>query len=161
MDTQTMVLETISKQNLFKKPDKNLSNVLQHQHKSCIKKVHHTSQHEQHFNLEQKPQTPSNSATKQHSKSNSQSEKAHNKTQEIKAKKIYVGNLNENIKDIYEFFGLKATEYRHQTSSADFKMSEKAERTHHLYRRNKIPTTIIQMLLNQEGKYRVFLRQQI
>ena len=28
MDTQTMVLETISKQNLFKKPDKNLSNVL-------------------------------------------------------------------------------------------------------------------------------------
>ena len=28
MDTQTMVLETISKQNQFKKPDKNLSNVL-------------------------------------------------------------------------------------------------------------------------------------
>ena len=30
MDTQTIVLETISKQNQFKRPDKNLSNVLQH-----------------------------------------------------------------------------------------------------------------------------------
>ena len=76
MNTQTMVLETISKQNQFKKPDKNLSHVLQHQHKNYIEKVHHTWQHEQHFNLEQKAQTPSNSATKQHSKSNSQSEKA-------------------------------------------------------------------------------------
>ena len=28
MDTQTMVLETISKQNQSKKPDKNISNVL-------------------------------------------------------------------------------------------------------------------------------------
>ena len=28
METQTMVFETISKQNKFKKPDKNLSNVL-------------------------------------------------------------------------------------------------------------------------------------
>ena len=103
-DTQTTVLETISKQNQFKKPDKNLSNVLQHQHKNCIEKVHHTSQNEQHFNLEQKPQTPLNSATKQHSKSNSQSEKEHNKTQELKAKEIYIGNLNEKVKDIYEFF---------------------------------------------------------
>ena len=60
MDTQIMVPETISKQNQFKKPDKNLSNFLQHQHKNYIEKVRHTSQHEQHFNLEQKPQTPSN-----------------------------------------------------------------------------------------------------
>ena len=113
------------------KPDKNLSNFLQHQHKNFIEKVHYTSQHEQHFNLEQKPQTPSNSATKQHSKSNSQSEKAHNKTQEVEAKKIYIGNLNENVtnEDIYKFFGLKTTEYRRQTSSADLKMFEKAEKT--------------------------------
>ena len=159
MDTQTMVLETISIQNQFKKPNKNLSNVLYHQHKNCIEKVHHTSQHEQHVNLEQKPETPSNSATKQQQKSNSQSEKAHNKTQEFKAKKIYIGNLNENVKDIYEFFGLKTTEYRRQTSSAVLKMPEKAERTRDLYRRNKIPTAIIQMLLKQEGKYCVFLQQ--
>ena len=71
MGTLAIVLETISKQNQFKKPDKNLINVLQHQHKNYIKKVHHTSQYEQHFNLKQKPQMPSNSATKQHSKSNS------------------------------------------------------------------------------------------
>ena len=159
MDTQTMVFETISKQNQFKKPDKSLSNVLQHQHKNCIEKVHHTSQHEQHFNLKQKLQTPSNSATKQPSKNNSQSEKAHNKTQEVKDKKIYIGNLNENVKNIYNFFGLKTTKYRRQTSSAE-KVFEKAERTHHLYHRNKIPKTIIQMLLNQERKYRVFLQQQ-
>ena len=62
MDTQTIVLETISKQNQFKRPDKNLSNVLQHHHKSYIEKVHDTSQYEQrtiqeqHSNLEQKPQ---------------------------------------------------------------------------------------------------------
>ena len=159
MSTQTMVLETISKQNQSKKPDKNISNVLQHQHKNCIEKVHHTSQHEQHFNLKEKLQTSSNSATKKHSKSNSQSEKAQNKTQEVKAKKIHIGNLNENFKDIYNFFGLKTTEYCRQTSSAE-KVSEKAETTHHLYHRNKIPTTIIQMLLNQEGKYRIFLQQQ-
>ena len=56
--------------------------------------------------------------------------KKHNKTQEVKAKKIYIGNLNENVtkEDIYKFFGLKTTEYRHQTSSADLKMSEKAEK---------------------------------
>ena len=100
---------------------------------------------------------PSNSATKQHSKSNSQSKNAHNKTQEVKAKKIYIRNLNENVKDIYNIFGLKATEYRRQTSSAET-LSKKAERIHHLYHRNKIPTTFIQMLLNQEGKYRVFLQ---
>ena len=47
MDIQTMVLETISKQNQFKTPDKNLGNVLQHHHKSYVEKVHHTSQHEQ------------------------------------------------------------------------------------------------------------------
>ena len=53
-----MVIETISKQNQFKKPDKNLSNVLQHQHKNSIEKVHNASQneqqniHEQQFNLE-------------------------------------------------------------------------------------------------------------
>ena len=64
MDTQTMILETISKQNQFKKPDKNLSNFLHYQHKNYIKKVHHTLQHEQYFNLEQKPQTLSNNATK-------------------------------------------------------------------------------------------------
>ena len=63
MDTQTMVLETISKQNQIKGPDENLSNVLQHHHKNYIEKVHHTSQYEQryiqeqHFNLEQKPQS--------------------------------------------------------------------------------------------------------
>ena len=63
-----MVLETTSKQNQFKKPDKNLSNVLQH-HKNSIQKVPHTSQHTQrnvqeHFNLEQKLNSPSNSTTK-------------------------------------------------------------------------------------------------
>ena len=53
-----MVIETISKQNQFKKPDKNLRNVLQHQHKNSIEKVHNTSQneqqniHEQQLNLE-------------------------------------------------------------------------------------------------------------
>ena len=58
IDNQTMVIETISKQNQFKKPDKNLSNVLQHQHKNSIEKVHNTSQNEQQniqeqqFNLE-------------------------------------------------------------------------------------------------------------
>ena len=41
MDTQTMILETISKQNQFKKPDKYLSNFLQYQHKNYIEKVHH------------------------------------------------------------------------------------------------------------------------
>ena len=92
--------------------------------KIVLEKVHQTSQHEQHFILEQKPQTPSNSATKQHSKSNSQSEKARNKTQGVKAKKIYIANLNENFKDIYEFFGIKTTEYCRQTISADLKMSE-------------------------------------
>ena len=76
MDTQTMVLETISKQNQFKRPDENLSDVLQDHHNNYIKKVHHTSQHEQrniqeqYFNLEQKPQSPSNSTTKQHLKNN-------------------------------------------------------------------------------------------
>ena len=39
MDAQTMVFETISKQNQFKKPGKNLSKVLQHQHKNYIEKV--------------------------------------------------------------------------------------------------------------------------
>ena len=100
---------------------------------------------------------PSSSATNQHSKGHSQSEKAHNKTQEGKSKKIYIGILNKNVQDIYNYFELKTTEYRLQTSSAE-KVSEKAERTHHLYHRNKKPTTIIQMLLNQEGKYRVFLQ---
>ena len=38
---------------------------------------------QQQFNIEQKPQTPSNSATKQHSESNSQSEKAHNKLKKL------------------------------------------------------------------------------
>ena len=130
MGTQTIVLETISEQNQFKKPDKNLSNVLQHQHKNYIKNVHHTSQYEQYFNLEQKPQMPSNSATKQHSKSNRQSEKARNKTQEVKAKKIYIENQNDNVsnKDIYKFFGLKTTEYLRQTRSVDLKLSEKAEK---------------------------------
>ena len=42
INTQTMVLETISKQNQFKKPDKNLSKVLQHRHENSIEKVHHT-----------------------------------------------------------------------------------------------------------------------
>ena len=135
MDAQTMVLETISKQNQFKRPDKNLSNVLMHHHNNYIEKVHHTSQHEQrsiqeqHFNLEQKPQSPSNSTMKEHSKNNCQSEKTHNKTQKVKAKKIYIENLNENItnEDIYKLFGLKTTEYLHQTSSV--KMSGKAEIT--------------------------------
>ena len=69
MYPQTVVVETISKQNQFKKPDKNISNVLQHHHKNSIKKVHHTSQHEQRniqkqrFNLEQEAQSPSNSTT--------------------------------------------------------------------------------------------------
>ena len=47
--------------------------------------------------------------------------KKHNKTQEVKAKKIYIGNLNENVtnQDIYEFFGLKTTKYCRQTSIAD------------------------------------------
>ena len=78
MDTQTMVLETISKQNQFKRPHENLSNVLQYHQKNYIEKVNHTSQHqqqniqEQHFNIEQKPQFPSNSTTKQHSKNNCQ-----------------------------------------------------------------------------------------
>ena len=40
MDAQTMVFETISKQNQFKKPDKNLSKVLQHQHKNYLEKVY-------------------------------------------------------------------------------------------------------------------------
>ena len=58
IDNQTMVIETISKQHQFKKPDKNLSNVLQHQYKNSIEKVHNTSQNEQQniqeqqFNLE-------------------------------------------------------------------------------------------------------------
>ena len=113
MDTQTRALETISKQNQFKKRHKNVSNFLQHQHKNYIEKVRHASQYEQHFNPEQKPQTPSNSATKQDSKSNSQFEKTHTKTQEVKAKKVYIGSLNENVtnEDIYKFFGLKTTEY--------------------------------------------------
>ena len=87
MDTRAMVLETISKQNQFKKPDKNVSNVPQQQHKNYIGKVHHTSQHEQHFNIEQEPQTPSNSATKQHSKSNCQSEKNIIKLKKLKLRK--------------------------------------------------------------------------
>ena len=76
MDTQTMVLETISKQNQFKKEDKNLSDVPSHHHKNYMKKIHHTSQHEkpniqeEHFHLEQEPQSPSNSTTKQYSKNN-------------------------------------------------------------------------------------------
>ena len=62
MDTPAMVLETISKQNQFKKPDRNLNNVLQHHHENYIEKVDHASQHEQRniqeqlFNLDQKPQ---------------------------------------------------------------------------------------------------------
>ena len=120
----------------FKRPDENLSNILQHHHKNCIEKVHHTSQHEQrniqeqHFNPEQKPQSPSSSTMKQHSKNNRQSEKTHNKTQEIKAKKIYIANLNEKVtnEDIHKLFGLKTTEYLRQTSSVDLKMSAKAEK---------------------------------
>ena len=110
--------------------------ILQHHHKNYIKKVHHTSKHEQrhiqeqHFNLEQTPQSPSKSTTKQHSKNNRQSEKTHNKTQEIKAKKIYIANLNEKVtnEDIHKLFGLKTTEYLRQTSSVDLKMSAKAEK---------------------------------
>ena len=73
------ILETIPKQNQCKKLYKNLINVLQYHHENSIEKVHHTSQHEQrniqeqYFNLKQKPQSPSNSSTKQHSKNNSQS----------------------------------------------------------------------------------------
>ena len=44
-------------------------------------------------------------ATKQDLKSNSQCEKAHKKTQKVKAKKTYIETLNENVKDIYNFFG--------------------------------------------------------
>ena len=71
-----MILETISRQNQFKRSDKNVSDVLQHLHKNYIEKVHHTSQHEQgniqeqHFDLEMKPQLPSKSTTKQQSKNN-------------------------------------------------------------------------------------------
>ena len=38
-----------------------------------------------------------------------------------------------------------------------YHLQKNHRRTHHLYHRNKIPTTIIQMLLNQEKKY-FFLR---
>ena len=137
METQTMVFETISKQNKFKKPDKNLSNVLQHHNKSSMEKVHHASQHEQkniqeqHFNLEQKPQLPSNCTRKQHLKNNLQSEKTHKKTQKVKPQKIYIENLNQNVtkEDIHKLFGVKTTEYLRQLSSVDFKMSEIAEKT--------------------------------
>ena len=89
MDTQIIVLETVSKQRKFKKPYRNISNVLQFHHKHSIEKVHHSSQHEerniqeQHFNLEQESQSPSNNTTKPYSKNDSQSEKAHNKSREV------------------------------------------------------------------------------
>ena len=52
---------------------------------------------DQHFNIEQKPQSLSNSTTKEHSKSNYQSEKTHNKTQEVKAKKIHIENKMKTL----------------------------------------------------------------
>ena len=50
------------------------------------------------------------------------------KQNQFKAKKIYIGNLNENVtnEDIYKLFRLKTTEYLRQTSIVDWKMSEKA-----------------------------------
>ena len=124
-----MIRETISRQNQFKRSDKNVSNVLQHLHKNYIEKVHHTSQHEQgniqeqHFDLEMKPHLPSKSTTKQHSKNNC--------WLEVKTKKKHIGSLNENItnEDIYKLFRLKTTEYLYQMSSADLKMFEKAKKT--------------------------------
>ena len=52
------------------------------------------------------------------------------KQNQFKAKKIYIGNLNENVtnEDIYKLFGLKTTEYLRQTSIVDWKISEKAEK---------------------------------
>ena len=50
-------------------------------------------------NLEQKPQFPSNSTMKQHLKNNCQSEKTHNKTQEIKAKKSEFGPKIKNTQN--------------------------------------------------------------
>ena len=52
------------------------------------------------------------------------------KTQEIKAKKIYIGNLNENVtnEDIYKLFRLKTTEYLHQTNIVDLKRFKIAEK---------------------------------
>ena len=43
------------------------------------------------------------------------------KQNQFKAKKIYIGNLNENVtnEDIYKLFGLKTTEYLRQTSIVD------------------------------------------
>ena len=65
MDTQTMVLETISKQNQFKRPDENLSDVLQDHHNNYIKKVHHTSQHEQR-NIQEQSRTETSIPIKQY-----------------------------------------------------------------------------------------------
>ena len=52
------------------------------------------------------------------------------KQNQFKAKKMYIGNLNENVtnEDIYKLFGLKTTEYLCQTSIVDWKISEKAEK---------------------------------
>ena len=52
------------------------------------------------------------------------------KQNQFKAKKMYIGNLNENVtnEDIYKLFGLKTTEYLRQTSIVDWKISEKAEK---------------------------------
>ena len=43
------------------------------------------------------------------------------KQNQFKAKKMYIGNLNENVtnEDIYKLFGLKTTEYLRQTSIVD------------------------------------------
>ena len=67
-----------------------------------------------------------NSTTKQHSGNSCQPEKKH-KTQEVKAKKKYIGNVNKNVtnEDIYKIFGLKTSEYLYQTSNVDLKCLNK------------------------------------
>ena len=62
---------------------------------------------------------------------NKQTQKVtHNKTHDVKAKKVYIESLNENIttEDIYELFRLKSTAHIHQTSRVDLEMFRKTDK---------------------------------
>ena len=108
-----MILETISKQRQTEKSNKTSQNVPQfvsysksHEETRESDLPHQTSKPNQ-VTLEKQQVSLEHKLIR-----NYQSQKVtHNKIQSVKAKKLYIGSLNESIttEDIYEIFGLKPT----------------------------------------------------
>ena len=127
-----MILETLSKQRQTEKSNQTSKNAPQYESYSKIHQERHSSDLpcqtwqpkqvtlvEEQLNLEHELIR------------NNQSQKVtHNKTQGVKAKKLYIETLNQSIttEDIYELFRLQSTAYIHQTSRVDLEMSRKTDK---------------------------------